>query len=104
MSTQTVKHSDRIAFSNAIKAECRTLGHALSMIEKVKDAKDKNGNPLPNIIFAMVKELRKDSDKYKTFSENCPLTKNGYFTPWLVLGYLKEIANSVQPAKVEKKK
>jgi hypothetical protein len=76
-------------FKNAMNVECQKLGYALGLLEKHIEC----FNPL---VQDYIKKMREESIVYKLAEKNCPKSKVGNYTPWLLQGYIRKTINNAK--------
>lgn len=73
----------------AMQTECKKLGFALSLLEKHIDC-------FAPLVQSYIVQIRNEQFLYKLAEANCPKSKSGNFTPWLLQSYIRKSINSAK--------
>lgn len=76
-------------FKNAMQVECKKLGYALGLLET-------HIKCFAPLVQEYIKQIRNEQILYKLAELNCPKSKSGNYTPWLLQSYIRNTINKAK--------
>jgi hypothetical protein len=76
-------------FKNAMQVECKKLGYALGLLESHLTC-------FAPLVQDYIKQIRNEQILYKLAELNCPKSKSGNYTPWLLQSYIRNTINKAK--------
>jgi hypothetical protein len=78
---------DNKKYKSLLDEECRKLGYALSLMKKFEKA-------FSPVVVSYIERIQSENVLFKLCEVNCPRTKSGNYSVWLLQSYIRKCLNA----------
>jgi len=78
---------DNKKYKSLLDEECRKLGYALSLMKKFEKA-------FSPAVVSYIERIQSENVLFKLCEVNCPRTKSGNYSVWLLQSYIRKCLNA----------